>query len=307
MMRPISLLAVCLITGNLFAQAAPHLDAKPARTVYAQTETGAGSPASREAEFIRNLPPGAKIALAALVPGLPQLMEGKRRGWAYFAAEGGSIAGMVFFNAQAHDRQDRFRAIARDARRNFVLSGLRNNPEEVTDPLAGGFGEYYEDLTKWASSGDYDNDPSLDGVQPETDTRTYNGHQWEIAKINNYTGTSGGIPVAKSAEEESRALAAYKEAVYPLQYNWDWTGIEDSEALYHDVFNSNDKSYRRRNRFTTVLLANHIVSAIDMLVLEKLNRSQGMQRSGLNLGLYPSPGRSADDCPGVRLNLSRSF
>ena len=26
-----------------------------------------------------------------------------------------------------------------------------------------------------------------DGIQPETDTRTYNGHQWEIAQINNYT------------------------------------------------------------------------------------------------------------------------
>ncbi len=301
------MLAVCLIAGNLFAQAVPYTAQSAEGKVYAQAGSGTGSSTSREVEFIRNLPSGAKIALAALVPGLPQIIEGKRRGWAYVAAEGVSIAGMVYFNAQAHDRQARFRAIAREARRNFVLSGLRNNPEEVTDPLSGGFGEYYEDLTKWASSGDYDNDPSLDGIQPETDTRTYNGHQWEIAKINNYTGTSGGIPVAKSAEEEARALEAYKEAVYPLQYNWDWTGIEGSQDLYHDVFNSNDVSYRRRNRFTTILLANHIVSAIDMLVLEKLNRSQSMQRSGLSLGLYPCAGQTAADGPGVKLSLSRSF
>jgi hypothetical protein len=303
MMRLTFLLAVFICASTLAAQTQP--------AAWRQQSIAEGRPVEGAlnksgSEFIRDLHPGMRIALGALVPGLPQYLEGQWRGWAYFAAEGAAIAGMVFFNAQAHDRLDRYHEISRQARRNFVLGGLRNNPEEVTEEMSGGFGEYYEDLTKWPSSGDYDNDPSLDGIQPETDTRTYNGHQWQIAKINNYSGTNGGIPVAQSAEEESHALAAYREAVYPLQYNWDWTGLESSEALYHSVFNSAEDSYRRRNKFTAVLLANHIISAIDMLVMEKINQTRGMRNSGLSLELFPRAYDSKDG-PGLALSLSRSF
>ncbi len=302
-MRPTFLLAVFLCSSSLVAQVNP--------VTGQQSPIAAGRSVEGEfkksgSEFVRDLHPGIRIALGALVPGLPQYLEGQWRGWAYFAAEGAAITGMVFFNAQAHDRVDRYHEISRQARRNFVLGGLRNNPEEVPEEMSGGFGEYYEDLTKWTSSGDYDNDPSREGIQPETDTRTYNGHQWQIARINNYSGTNGGIPVAQSAEEEARALAAYSEAVYPLQYNWDWTGLESSETLYHKVFNSAEDSYRRRNKFTAVLLANHIISAIDMLVMEKINQTRGMRNNSLSLVLLP---RAVDpkDGPGMALSVSKSF
>lgn len=302
-MRPTFLLAVLLLASTLNAQTNP---VSVQQSSIASGRSVDGVLNNRGAEFIRDLHPGMRIALGALVPGLPQYMEGKWRGWAYFAAEGAAIAGMVFFNAQAHDRVDHYNEISRRARRNFVLGGLRNNPEEVTDEMSGGFGEYYEDLTKWTSSGDYDNDPSREGIQPETDTRTYNGHQWQIAKINNYSGTNGGIPVAQSAEEEARALAAYSEAVYPLQYNWDWTGLESSEILYHNVFNSAEDSYRGRNKFTAVLLANHIISAIDMLIMEKINQTRGMRNNSLSLELLP---RVVDpkDGPGMALSVLKSF
>ena len=93
-----------------------------------------------------------------------------------------------------------------------------------------GFGEYYEDLKKWPSSGDYDNDPSQSGIQPETDQRTYNGHQWRIAQINKYTKTSGGLPVPANPAEVDQAVDAYSRAVYPLEYNWDWARPGEGEG-----------------------------------------------------------------------------
>jgi hypothetical protein len=294
-------LVLTLAAGNLLAQA-PVLPVNISPLDFAQTSDD-GALRQHGARIIRDIHPALRIAVGVLAPGLPQYLEGYWRGYAYFAAEAASITGIVFYNAQAHNRRDRYHMIARDARRNYVLGGLRNNPGEAADPIPGGVGEYYEDLTKWPSSGDYDNEPSLDGLQPETDTRTYNGHQWEIAKINNFSGTNGGLPVARSQEEEARALAAYMSAVYPVELNWDWTGIEDTEAEYHRMFDRAEVSYRRRNKFTILLLTNHLASAIDMLILEKLNQSRRLRGSGLSLGFYPSPAPAGPFCP-VSFNLS---
>jgi len=72
------------------------------------------------------------------------------------------------------------------------------------------------------------------------------------------------------------------------------------------VFNSAEDSYRRRNKFTAVLLANHIISAIDMLVMEKINQTRGMRNNSLSLVLLP---RAVDpkDGPGMALSVSKSF
>lgn len=262
----------------------------------------------REASFVEGLNPALRIALGVLVPGLPQYLRGQRRAYAFFAAEAAGISGIVYYNVQAHNRRNNYYLMARKARNNFVLGGLRNNPTEVPDVLLGGYGEYYEDLTKWASSGDFDKDPSLVGIQPETDRRTYNGHQWHIAKINNYSGSHGGLPVAMSAEEEARALEAYLRAVYPLEYNWDWTGLDAKFTEYDRVFDSAEVSYRRRNSFTIVLIANHILSAVDMLIMEKINQAGSMRANNLNLGLQPrSSLTGGPETLAFELVLSRSF
>src|SRR3972149_685144 len=43
----------------------------------------------------RELNTGLKLLLGALVPGLPQFLDGKVRAWGYFAAEATSIAGLI--------------------------------------------------------------------------------------------------------------------------------------------------------------------------------------------------------------------
>jgi hypothetical protein len=280
-------LALLVWAGSLYCgQNDPRGLTGGGRPVFASVREETGTGPGFKQGFLRAMDNTAMhLALGALVPGLPQLMDGQWRAYGYFAVEAASLAGIVSCNAQAHARQKRFDIISRTARENFPLPGLRNNATEQTDPLLHGYGEYYEDLTKWPSSGDYDNDPSLEGLQPETDPRTYNGHQWKIAQINNYSGTNGGIPVPKSEDEVQRAIEAYKQAVYPTEYNWDWTGLDLEQAEYYHVFNQNEVSYRRRNKFTFILLANHLASAIDVLIQEKINSSRRMKAAGLELRL----------------------
>jgi hypothetical protein len=257
--------------------------------------------------FYRNNP-YLRVALGFLVPGLPQHLNGQWRSYGYFALEGASIAGLIVLNSQANARQERYTQLAGKARSNYVYPGLRNNSEEITDPSLPGYGEYYENLTKWESSGDYDDDPSQEGVQPETNPGTYNGHQWEIAKINNYSGTNGGLPVPENSQEEINALEAYMQQVYPMRYNWDWTGLDAESQRYLDLFNSSGDAFRRRSTFATILLANHLISGLDVLIQERVNRSQFMRSNRLRLHLEMEQRRvTGSIAVQPRLSLSHRF
>ena len=255
------------------------------------------------------LDPRLRLLLGALVPGLPQLLDGKSRAYGYFAAEAVSITGLVVLSSRGDSHEYRYRILARTARRNFVFPGLRNNPDEVADPNIPGYGEYYEDMLKWASSGDFDNDPSLPGIQPETDTRTYDGHQWQIAKINNYTSSSGGIPVPGSPEEEQKALESYQRQVYPLKLNWDWTGLDSEYHEFHHLFDQSEAAYRRRSGFAALLLANHLVSVLDILVSEKLGNNKSLRnaRVQLHLEMHRPVFAPAGSLPLPAVTLSHQF
>ena len=266
---------------------------------YSQQDTRSGS---------KKLSPRVRLLLGALVPGLPQFLDGRPRAWAYFAVEGFSVGALLALNSRGNTYLNRYKILAVAARNNFVYPGLRNNPTEDVDLRAEGYGEYYEDLLKWSSSGDYDNDPNQPGVQPETDPRTYNGHQWDIAKINNYTGSSGGLPVPANQAEADAAMQSYLQRVYLMELNWDWTGLDAENEEYHHLFDVSERAYRNRNNFVAVLLANHLVSVIDVLITERLNSSEIMKSSGVSLGLEmyaPSGYAFTESCP--LLTVSRGF
>ncbi|MBW7996219.1 MAG: hypothetical protein FVQ81_06555 [Candidatus Glassbacteria bacterium] len=256
----------------------------------------------------RRLSPGVRLLLGVLVPGLPQFLDGRPRAWAYFAVEGVAVGGLVLLNSRGKSYKNRYVNLARAARGNFVYPGLRNNPTEDVDLMAEGYGEYFEDLLKWQSSGDYDNDPDQPGIQPETDPRTYNGHQWDIAMINNYTGTSGGLPVPLSAAEEQAALDLYLQQVYTRGLNWDWTGLEAENAEYHRLFDRSESSYRSRSNFIAALIANHIVSVLDVLITERLSNSESLRRAGVSLELrMHSPAGAPAGAGQPMLTVGREF
>ena len=276
------------VSGPQRVERAPlvsFVSAEKGTEIFAENETFALSEDSRSS----STNPALQVVLGFLVPGLPQYLDGQWRSYGYFAVEGASIASLIVLNSQGDLRRERYLRLGWIVRSNYVYPGLRNNPEEITVPSLPGYNEYYEDFTKWPSSGDFDDDPSLEGVQPESDPRTYNGHKWEIAKINNYSGTNGGIAVPENPQEEINALEAYKQMVYPIEYNWDWTGLEQEKQRYHELFEKSEDALRRRSTFVTILLANHLVSGLDVLIQNRINRSRYLRSARLRLHLKMDP------------------
>ena len=259
--------------------------------------------------FNKEIPPLLEVALGFVVPGLPQLLRNQWRSYGYFAIEATSVGSLIALETQGDERRDRFKVLAQVPRSNYTYPGYRNNTEEIADPLPIGFGEYYEDMIKWQSSGDYDNDPTQPGIQPETDPRTFNGHQWEIAKINNYSGTFGGLPVPVNAAEETAAMQDYLERVYPMKFNWDWTGLDAEYDEYYHWFYRSEDAYRLRSKFQTLLVANHLVSGIDMLIQWRINTSKTMQSRNMQLKLEGSQviNSNGEISPRQNLSLSKSF
>lgn len=101
--------------------------------------------------------------------------------------------------------------------------------------------------------------------------------------MNTYSASSGGIPVPASPAEEQAALETYKRQVYPSQYNWDWTGLDEENDEYHRLFDKSEDAYRGRIKFTAILLANHLVSALDVLIAERINRNSFLKSSNLQI------------------------
>ena len=131
----------------------------------------AGTPALTLGEPARVLGEGEAFLSSLLVPGLAQYRQGQRRWIAYAGLE--VLSAVLYLGARADALG--LRADYRDFAWSAARSGLS------TAPRRDGDFEYYERLTQWATSGRWDADPALDGVQPEGDPSTYNGSVWTLA------------------------------------------------------------------------------------------------------------------------------
>jgi hypothetical protein len=191
----------------------------------------------------------AKAFLYSLtVPGAGQKSLGQKRALAYIALE--AFAWIEFARARSDggNLRNRYRTLGWEVARTF--GGLR---------VDGDFA-YYEALSKFARSGEFDLDRTTPGLQPETDRSTFNGNLWSLAvDIFFAPGTTPG-PGDPSFE---RALDFYRDRGYGEQFLWDWTGNDAERARYKDLIRDSDSRFHRSTVMAGVLLANHLVSAID--------------------------------------------
>src|SRR6267143_6785267 len=101
-----------------------------------------------------------------LVPGTGQLLAHQDRGAVYLATEVYLVSRYLQLDHEAMSEQRRFHNLAFDvARRQFGPTRR--------DTIF----EYYEQMERFAESGNYDADPGPAFV-PEADPRTYNGSVW---------------------------------------------------------------------------------------------------------------------------------
>ena len=133
---------------------------------------------------------------------------------------------------------------------------------------AGNF-SYYERMSHWLESGVYDRLPGVP-LEPETDTTTYNGAMWLLARRTYWSNVEQ--PPDTSSLEWRQATAFYADRAYTSVYRWSWRGAE----LEHDEFRrligrANDAN-RKALQDLGLVLANHLLSTIDAYITVRLRR-----------------------------------
>lgn len=121
---------------------------------------------------------------------------------------------------------------------------------------------YYEAIKEHDSSGLFDADPSAEGLQPEPDENTFNGIQWRRAQ----QLFLRGIPAVPGTPEYEQALAYYRANAIPDNYGWSWGRSLLEQREFAETISRSDAAFRDATRMMGVILANHIVSAVDALV-----------------------------------------
>lgn len=200
--------------------------------------------------------------IASLVlPGSGQLLGGRERGAVYLAAELYLVARVVQLSREANREADRFRDLA------FVVA-RRAFTTQRRDTVF----EYYETMERFIRSGVYDAQAGA-GFAPEPDPATYNGSVWLLAR-RTYWADPDVAPDPTSPEYQ-RALQFYQERAVGPDYQWSWHGA----SLEHDVFRQSirrsDSAFRRAQNQVGLLLANHVLSAVDALIASRLTAVSG--------------------------------
>jgi hypothetical protein len=252
--------------GTLHAQSvrhAPRFTAAPG---------AAGGAAASVASFgaPSHVPALAFLASAA-VPGSGQLLLGDQRWVPYLALELWAWRTFLDHRARGRELEERYRDVAWSVARR-VSTGARRDTVF----------EYYEALTKWTASGAWDRQPTSPVLVPETDPRTFNGHIWLMARAL----FMRGLVEVPGSPEYARALEYYRTHAVPPAYAWAWGENELEQQAFAGLIVESDAAFRAGGRILGVLLANHVVSAVDALITARLNAAGGPPIR-LRLGIEP--------------------
>lgn len=207
------------------------------------------------------LPPGAAFVASAILPGAGQFMLDEER-WVPFAVLE-AWGWITFFTNHGRSRDDagRYRDLAWEVARRVSVGERRDTVFE-----------YYETLSHWSTSGAFDADPEAPGIQPEPDGQTYNGDVWRLARSLLIPG-GGNAPPGSPAHE--RALAYYMEHAIPAGYAWAWGPFGLEQERFRELIRSSDEAARAATLRLGMILANHMVSAVDALILARLREAVG--------------------------------
>ena len=227
-----------------------------------------------ESEPFRPHPGIAFIASAAL-PGAGQYYAKADRWPPYIAVE--AWAWVKYFQRRAHGRdlESRYRDLAWAVARRI---GTETRRDSVFT--------YYEAIGQFRESGLFDADPTTANLDPELDPTTFNGVTWQRARALFFRGTS--IPQPGSVEYE-RALTYYRAHAIPPGYVWSWRNSDLEHEEFKEAISRSDEAHRSATRMLGVILANHLVSAVDALVLARV---QALSENRVRVGSVLEPGSS---------------
>ena len=224
----------------------------------------------------RTLQPGKAFILSAIVPGAGQWFHGQSRWPAYLAVELWSWLQYLDWRREGHDLQAQYKDLAW-----FVARRVSTGPR--TD--AGW--EYYESLTRFQSSGAYDSDPLKEGVQPEENPTTFNGSIWALAQ-EIYIPVDSEDPPGEGSEPYQSAYEYYLSRAYAPELAWEWGANTLHQGEYTSLIREADEALRSSTGMIGVIIANHLLSAVDALVSGRLGIAGRIDPS-VEVLLIPGP------------------
>jgi hypothetical protein len=214
------------------------------------------------------LPPLASLIL----PGSGQFLQGHARGAVYLAIEGVLLLRFFTFYREGEREGDQYRDLA------FSVARAAYEPM-VRDTAF----EYYEQMGKFLDSGPYDADPGPAFMPPE-DPESYNGSIWHLATETFFADPDN--PPEQGSVPYQRALAFYQSRAVGPNFLWSWRNAGLERDLFQRSIEQSDEGFRRATRQLGLILANHLISAIDAFITGRLADAGApvSVRSGLGLG-----------------------
>jgi hypothetical protein len=217
-----------------------------------------------------------------LVPGTGQLLGGHARGAVYLVAEALLITRALTLNSEGRRDQERYRELA------TVVARAPYEPV-LQDTVF----EYYEQMGRWVESGPFDTDPGP-ALVPPVDERTYNGQIWQLARTTFFPDPTEDPPV--DSPEYQRALAFYASRAIGPNFRWSWRNAGLEQDLYRQTIDASDEAFRGATTTLGILLVNHLLSAVDAFITERLTgagRPVQLQTGLWTTGRGRHPGFSA--------------
>jgi hypothetical protein len=195
--------------------------------------------------------------LASLVaPGAGQFLAHQDRGAVYVAAELYMLLRFVRLQRDGKRQAEAFRRLAFDvARRAFTT--LRRDTVF----------EYYEQMQRFTESGVFDGDAGP-GFVPESDATTYNGSVWLLARRTFWADPN--VPPDPTSLEYQQALEFYRQHAVGPAFRWSWTDATLEHEVFRETIRKSDAALRRASSQLGLLLANHLVSAVDAIISRRL-------------------------------------
>lgn len=260
---------------------APHARAKLGIDSLERPNAGATVIAAGTTQFRAVRPIGSPgpwwaPAASAALPGAGQAQLGQDRFVGYLAIEG------FLWLRYLTDRREGIRQ--RNAYRDLALDVSRA-PFGGTKPT-GDF-EYYERMEHWIASGVFDSDPASPGLDPETDTTTFNGAMWLLARRTYWTRPDTPPPVGSPAYVA--ALSFYEQAAVRPAFEWSWRGARLEQDIYRRHIKESNDAFRHAISDVGIVIANHVLSTVDAYISLRLRLRAQLQPGGpTNVGISAS-------------------
>lgn len=199
---------------------------------------------------------GMAFVASAMLPGAGQYYLRSDRWVPYVAVEAWAWANYVRFHRDSRRLERNYHDLAWEVARRFTTPARKDSVFT-----------YYEAMGHWNASGRFDSDPQSGGIQPEPDTLTFNGAQWLKARR---LFISPGAQVAPGGADYEKALAYYRAHAIPDPYLWGWGNSTLEQQEFNQTISESDAAFRNASRMLGVILANHVVSAVDALIMARL-------------------------------------